>query len=128
MILIIANFSTFICIADMSVGVVTQNITSNNSTKHVDLAFANDSQSYTTGGITFNYPNDLFTQSPFIQVSIKPNSPHSTTETFTAEISSCTASSTTIIIYNISAGIVSEAATNSVTVYLFALADPTGSF
>jgi len=125
-ILMSTNFSISLCFATMSVGLVTQNITLNSSISHVNLAFASDSQNYMAGGITFNYPNDLFTQSPFVHISLQPNSSHNATETFTAEISTNNASSTTVTIYNISAGVVSEASTNSVTVYLLALADSTG--
>jgi hypothetical protein len=110
----------------MAVGTIIQNISANSSTTHIESSFATDYQSYTTGGITFSYPTGLFTQSPLIQISIYPSSSHPTTETFTAEISGNSDISTTVMVYNISGGVVSEAPASSVTVYLFAVADLTG--
>ncbi len=114
------------CCATMSVGYIIQNISANSSTTHINLAYATDWQGYTTGGITFNYPTGLFTQSPLIQVSISPTSSHPTTETFTAEVSANSDLSTTVMVYSVSGGVVSEAPASSINVYLFALADSTG--
>jgi hypothetical protein len=122
--LLLFNFS--FCCAQMSVGAITHYMAIGSGIRYLDLNFASDSQNYTSGGVTFNYPTDLFTQPPRVQISPQPNSPHPTTETFVAEITTNSASATTITVYNINAGVVSEAANGSVTVYLFALADSTG--
>lgn len=122
--LLFCNFS--FCYAQMSTGAITHNMAIGSGIRYLDLNFANDSQDYTSGGITFSYPTNLFTQPPCVQVSLQPNSAHPTTETFVAEVSTNSATATMITVYNINAGVVSEAANGSVTVCLLALADTTG--
>ena len=122
--LLLFNFS--FCSAQMAIGAITHQMSVGSGTRYLNLNFASDSQNYTFGGITFNYPTDLFTQPPCIQVSIQPTSSHPSTETFVAEISANSTSATTITVYNINAGVVSEASNGSVTVCIFALADITG--
>jgi hypothetical protein len=122
--LLLCNVS--FCYAQMSVGAITHNMAIGSGMRYLDLNFANESQNYTSGGITFNYPINLFTQPPCVQVSLQPNSSHPTTETFVAEISTNSSSATMITVYHINAGVVSEAPNGSVTVCLFALADSTG--
>ena len=82
-----------------------------------------DSQIYNTGGVTFVYPAGYFLIPPTIQVTLMQNIPHLITETFVAEVSVNSAISTTVMVYNVIAGIVTEAVPGSVTVYLLATQD-----
>jgi|GEM_PF-2543761 len=110
-------------------GIIIQTIVDADSIQMSDLNYVSDQQSYTTGGVTFTYPAGLFAVAPFVNVSIQTTSPHPNTETFTVEVSANDANSATIMVYQLvtTAGIVSinEAPTGSVTIYFFAVGDPT---
>ena len=122
-ILITLITSTISCYGIMTCGFLTRSIITSNSIQRSPLGYANDEQNYTTGGTIFTYPNNFFTLPPVIQVSIKQNISHPVTETYVAEISANSINATTVIVYQINAGVVSEAANNSVTVCLFAIDD-----
>jgi len=83
-----------------------------------------DTQNYTTGGLIFTYPTNIFIASPIVQISVQPNAAHPDTETYTAEIISNSMTATTIMVYKVSGGIVTEAPNGSVMVNLLALANP----
>ena len=122
-ILITLIISTIPCYGIMICGFLTRSIITSNSIQRSPLGYANNEQNYTTGGTTFTYPNNFFTLPPIVQISIKQNISHPVTKTYVAEISANSVNTTTVIVYQISAGVVSEAATNSVTVCLFAIDD-----
>lgn len=83
--------------------------------------FFDDTQSYTTGGITFTYPSGWFTQPPMIQVTLQQNVSHATTLTYTAEVVSNSTTSTVVMVYEINAGVVSDAPTGVVTIIISAV-------
>jgi len=111
--------------ADPTFGFLSRMIQTDRTMEIVYLPFLTDWQDYTAGGITFLYPPDLFATTPIVQVSLKQIAAHPSTETYTAEIVSTSPTSTTIMVYNITAGIVSEATTGSITVCLLAIDNPT---
>lgn len=112
------------CYSTMVTATITQNIITNTSTTREPLYIINDTQSYTTRGITFTYPVGIFTLPPIVLISVQPNISHPVTETYVAEISANDASSTTIMLYQISFGVVSEAANGAAMINLLAIADP----
>ncbi len=119
-----ATLQTYSCYGTMMTGSVIQQIIITSSTTREELFIISDSQSYTTGGITFTYPVGIFTLPPVVQVSVQPNAPHAASETFVAEISSNSLSATTVMVYVVQFGVVSEAPNGSVTINLLAIADP----
>lgn len=104
-------------------GKFSQETVSGNTISHTPLYIISDNQNYTSGGITFTYPADLFSIPPVVQISVQQNTPHATDMAYVAEISANDPTATTVMVYQISAGVVSQAATNSVTVNLFAITD-----
>jgi hypothetical protein len=124
-ILFITSF-TISCYGTQTYGFITREIINNNITERSTLGYVSDGQSYTSGieGIIFTYPTNFFTTAPIVQLSILQNIPHSTTEAYVAEVSANSINSTTVMVYHISSGVVSEAPTGVVTVCLFAVDDP----
>ncbi len=124
--LILITAITFLMIPcyGMVTGVVTQTTQTFDMASRSQLNYVIDQQNYTTGGATFTYPVGWFTQPPFIQIAVIQNIPHSTNETFGAEVSTNSAGSTTIMVYQVSFGVVSEAPDSSITVCLLAVANP----
>jgi hypothetical protein len=110
----------------MEAGIIIQQTTIGDRTERSPLNIASDSQIYTEGigGVTFTYPSNWFTQAPIVQISLQQNSSHPNTLAYVAEVSANSISSTTIMVYQISSGFVTEAPTNSVTVCLFAVDNP----
>ena len=108
----------------MLMGVLTEQTTTTDMISLSSLNYAFDTQTYTTGGITFTYPTGFFNFPPFVQIAVQPTNSHPTTETFGAEINTNSAGSTTIMVYLVNAGVVSEAPDASVTVFLIAIANP----
>lgn len=117
----------FFCQAAMLTGTITQNVITNSSITRSAIYIVSDEQIYTsgTGGIVFTYPTDLFTLPPVVQISVKSNISHPATEAYVAEISANSTTDTTIMVYKINAGVITEAASNDITVCLLAIADPT---
>lgn len=118
--------SAISCYGTQAYGFITREIITNNLIERSPLGYVSDEQSYTSGvgGIVFTYPANFFTTAPLVQLSILQNSAHPTTETYVAEVSSNSLNSTTVMVYQISGGVVSEAPTGVVTVCLFAIDDP----
>jgi hypothetical protein len=108
----------------MAAGFIIQEIITPNMVSRSPLNYASEGQNYTTGGVTFSYPSGWFTLPPIVNVSILQNAPHSTNTTYVAELSANTATSTTVMVYQVSFGVVNEAPNNSVTVCLLAIEDP----
>ncbi len=76
---------------------------------------------YTNGGITITYPANWFAVAPMLQVSILlKDHVYATNDDFTTVVTANSASSTTVRI-NLNGA---EAATNDVTVHVYALANP----
>jgi len=121
--IITALLQTYSCSSQMTASITQDVNTSTMSTRSI-LYIVSDSQNYTTGGLTFTYPTGLFTLPPIVNISVQPNAAHPATETFVAEISSHSAGSTTVMVYQIIYGIIHEAPNGSVTINLLALADP----
>lgn len=117
-------FSTTACFGAMTTGFVIREIVTGDMIERDPLNYATDQQAYTTGGITFTYPSNWFTVPPFIQISVIQNSPHSTNEAYVAEVSANSAGATTVMVYHINFGVVTDAPSNSVTVCLLAFEDP----
>jgi hypothetical protein len=115
------------CYGTLTAGFVTQETITGNMTNRAQLFFASDGQNYTSGvgGITFSYPTNWFTVPPIVQVSVLQNAAHPTNITYVANITASSATTTTVMVYEISFGAVTEAPTNSVTVCLLAIEDPT---
>ena len=105
--------------ATMTTGAVTIAIITDNITTREPVNFASDKQPYVAGGTTFNYPAGLFTQTPTIRLAVEV-APHADTTTYTLEISANDALSSTVMAYKITGGIVTEAATNEVTIHFIA--------
>lgn len=107
-------------------GTIDQDIISGNAIDHFPLHYASDQQMYTNGvgGITFTYPAGWFTQAPMVQASVMQNIAHPATETYVAEVSNNTTTSTTVMIYVVNAGVVSEAPTGSVIVNIWSVDIP----
>ena len=116
----------FSCQAATLTGTITQNITTSSSITRSAAYIVSDEQIYTSGigGIVFTYPTDVFTLPPVVQISVKSNTPHPTTEAYVAEISANSATETTIMVYKISSGVITEAASNDISVCLLSIADP----
>jgi hypothetical protein len=112
------------CYGTMTTASITQDIITTNITTQANIYVISDMETYTTGGLTFTYPVGLFTLSPVVNISVQPNASHPATETFVAEISANSATSTTVMVYLVNGGIVSEAPNGSVLVSLLAIADP----
>src|SRR5438309_10366327 len=95
-------FSTIPCYG-MAAGALTQITTTGDRIERAPLNIASDAQVYTSGigGVTFGYPANWFIQPPIIQVSLQQNSSHPTTQTFVAEVSANSISSTTIMVYEV---------------------------
>lgn len=121
----VITFSAIPCYGIMVHGFLTHNIETASAIERSQLAYASDKQSYTSAvnGITFTYPTDLFKNPPIVQVSVKQNASHATTETYVAEVSENSVNSTTVMVYQVSSGVVTEAATNAITICLFAIDD-----
>jgi hypothetical protein len=112
------------CYGTMTTATITQEIITSSSITMSNLYIVSDIQPYTNGGLIFIYPPGLFTAPPRVTISVQPNISHSTTQAYTTEINSNNATGTTIMVYVINSGIVSEAPNGSVLVHLFAVADP----
>ena len=124
LIIAIITVSTIPCYGSMAAGFIIQEIITPNMVSRSPLNYASEGQNYTTGGVTFSYPSGWFTLPPIVNVSILQNAPHSTNTTYVAELSANTATSTTVMVYQVSFGVVNEAPNNSVTVSLLAIEDP----
>jgi hypothetical protein len=107
------------------IGKFLQETASGSAITHTSIYIISDSQDYTGGGLTFSYPADLFNIAPVVQVSIQQNTPHATNMSYVAEISSNNPTETTVMVYEVHEGIISQAPTSSVTVNLFAVTDCT---
>lgn len=123
--LVLITLSASPCYGTLAAGFITREVITGNMTTRSQQFYASDGQNYTSGvgGIIFTYPAGWFTLPPIVQTSVLQNVSHSTNETYIAEISSNTATSTTIMVYQVSFGVVNEAPSNSVTVCLLAIAD-----
>ena len=120
--IITITFLILPCSAAMITGFVTKEIITGNMIERDPLNFAVDQQNYTTGGVTFTYPAGWFTQPPLVQIAVIQNSAHPTTETFGAEVSANSTSSTTVMVYQVSSGgTVNEAPGSAITVCLLAI-------
>src|SRR6266404_3703808 len=117
-ILIIVNFFSMPCYAVMAYGYLERTVILPDRDERSPLSFVSDAQTYTNGvgGITFTYPVSLFTSPPCVQVSIVQNVGHPDTQAYVAEVSANSASSTTVMVYVVNAGLVSEAPTGVITV------------
>ncbi len=103
------NVSTFELVAD---GLIR------NSSKpcFIDVA------SYVNGGVTFTYPVGLFSTAPTIRVSLEGNTTaYSTSQVFVAEITTNSATSTTIRVNLVTTSTITEASNNEVTVHIFSI-------
>lgn len=123
----ISLLSTTICNGVMSYGKIERDIIDTHTTSRFPLFFFSDEQTYTTGGITFVFPTNLFSLAPKINVSLQPTVGHPTTETFVAEVSANSNVSATVMVYNINTSptvTLNEASNGSVIIYLFAVENP----
>jgi len=123
LITIIIFSATYTCYGQAVGSLLREEITTNMVVRS-RLNYMTDDQVYTTGGITFNYPPGWFTQPPIIQISLEQDSAHPPTQTYVTEVSANTTTSTTVMVYQISSGFVSDAPTGVITVSLFALDNP----
>jgi hypothetical protein len=120
LILIIAiTFLTIPCSAIIT-GMMIQETTTGDMTERDILNYAIDQQLYATGGITFTYPVGWFSAPPYVQVSVGQNEVHPTTETYVAEVSVNTSTGTTVMVYKVSSGVVTEAPDSTLIIYLLA--------
>lgn len=115
---------TTTCLGQLAYGNIERNIITTNTVEAHDLMFFSDRQIYTTGGLTFLYPTGLFSISPNIQISVQPVASHPATETYVAEISVSNNTDCTIMVYQVTAGVVNEAPDGSVIVHVWAIEDP----
>jgi hypothetical protein len=121
-IIIVTIFSILPCYA-IRRGYVIEEVMLPTRTESNPLNFASDTQAYTTGigGITFTYPVGWFNQPPIVQLAVQQDVAHPTSETFGAEIVSNSTTSTTVMVYEVNGGVVSEAPSGVVTVILLAI-------
>jgi hypothetical protein len=91
---------------------------------HQRFLYASDRQDYVSGGLTFDY-GGIWDKIPRVVATVELTNTASATDTYTAVISANSASSTTILVYKISAGGgVVEAASGEVKVAIFAVQNP----
>jgi hypothetical protein len=91
-----------------------------NKVERFPVHFVFGSQLYTAGGTTFIYPTNAFTGTPAVYITVEAAA-HADNETYTTEISTNDALSATVKVYKISSGgTIAEAATNEITICLFA--------
>lgn len=114
LVLLISVTHFFSCKA-MSIATITVEVITANTIERIPAYIVSDKQSYTNGGLVVNYPVGLFTTTPIIRLAVEA-APHASSITYTAEISSNSTASATIMVYKITAGTVTEAATAEVTV------------
>lgn len=119
-IFLITSAISFFNANPMIIGTLETQREVDNYTEITPIFYATESQTYTTGGLTFNYPAGTFTAPPIVQVSVNPTTPHPNSETFGPEISTNSPTSTTIMVYFINSSGVSEAANGTVTVNILA--------
>jgi len=125
LILIIAiTFLMTPCAKALTSGMIIQETITGDMTERDPLNYAIDQQMYTTGGITFTYPTGWFSVPPYVQVSLIQNATHPTNITYTVEVTANSATSTSVTVYQITSGFVSEATNNTFIVQLLAIADP----
>ena len=123
--ILLTIFSTIPCYG-MEAAFVTQVTVIGDRVERAPLNIASDAQPYITGlgGVTFAYPANWFTQPPIVQISLQQDSVHPTTQTFVAEVSANSTTSTTVMVYQVNAGLVNEAPTGVITVCLLAINNP----
>jgi len=109
----------------MTVGYVIQETILPTRTERAPLNFVSDSQPYITGGgVIFNYPVGWFTQAPIVTVTLQQDVSHPNNIAYVTEVSNNTPTSTTVMVYQVSTGVINEAPTGVMTVCLFALDKP----
>ncbi len=84
-----------------------------------------DAIDYTNGGVSCSYPAGLFTNVPYVAITLElKNASYATTEQFAAVITSNSATQTTVRVNKIDADSVQEASDDDVIVHIFALDKP----
>jgi len=124
---LVITLTKFTCNA-MEMGQIASQAVVNNATETTFIYWTSQVQTYTTGGVTFTYPGNLFlssifTSAPLALISVAPLASHPDTETYTAEISNNSATSATVMVYLVDSltSTVSEAPNGSVEVCFLAL-------
>jgi hypothetical protein len=85
------------------------------------ISFYSSSASYTNGGITFTFPNSIFTEAPTISIAIE--SSNFTTSTISSRITANSATSVTITLLTDNGLLITEPASGTATVHIWAVGD-----
>lgn len=101
--------------AVMTIAKITVEIETDGVVERFPASIATDSLSYTNGGLVFTYPVDTYTVTPNVTITIRAAA-HASSLTYTAELTSSSASSATVTVYKISGGTVTEASNGDVIV------------
>ena len=117
---------TISCYGATAVGYIMQETILPTRIERAPLNYMDDFQNYTSGigGVTFNYPVGWFTQAPIVQISVQQNVPHATNLAYVVEVSANSTTSTTVMVYQVSSGFVSEATTGAISICLLAIDNP----
>ncbi len=88
------------------------------------LWFDFDSVNYVNGGITFTYPAGVFSATPRVQITIQlQNAVYNSAESYVPEITANSTLSTTVRVNRVTVGAITEAATNDVSVHVYAISN-----
>lgn len=116
------NFTSY---ATMSTGRFYEEIQVASHIELEQMPFAIEKLDYTASGVTFTYPTDYFSAPPMVRVSIElKNLTYSSSDILTFCVTSNTASQTTVRVNKGNLSGIMEAATDDVTVHLFAVGHP----
>lgn len=110
--------SIFDCMA-MS-GPITTQVISPGSVENGTAYWYSDSASYVNGGLTFTFPTGLFVQKPNIHITVAVNS-YSSLNTVSYVVTQVSNTSVTVRVNVGTLLTIGEAATNQVTVYIWAI-------
>ena len=102
------------------VGNYFENIILSDTAGQISLrGFAKNTADYINGGVTFTYPTNTYSQTPHVSIAIQlKNAVYSNLESYVPIIIANSAISTTVRVNKITAGSISEAATDDITIYL----------
>jgi hypothetical protein len=105
----------------MSYGVATGEDISEFYTEFYDEGWAVGTQSYVEGGLTFNYPESIFSGTPTVVVSVELLSAYDSGTAYIAQAIDNTSSSVTVYVTEITSSSIAEASTGSVNVHVWAV-------
>ena len=103
----------------MTIAKITVEIEADGMIQRFPSTIATEELSYVAGGVVFNYPIDTYTIAPNVAITVAA-APHASSITYTAELTANSTTSSTVRVYKISGGSVTEAASGEVNVIISA--------